>query len=302
MSDQQKSTVGLRDLYYAPVTQDDVDAYAAGTPAIFAPAVAASHKPKNSSKIQYADDGAFDTLTAEGETEIELETTNIPANIQAIVLGKVFDTATGRVFDNAGGAVAPDVALGFRTKKSNGSYKYFWYLKGKFSQPDEEQATQGESPEPKTLKIKFTAVKTTYQFDLGDINDGVKRVWGDEDDTDFDGDTWFDDVQVPVAGSPSAFTCTPDPADGASGVSVSANIVLTFSNPLQSGMEDRILLTEDDGTLKAVTRSINAARTVVTLDPTTNLSASTTYLVTLAGVKDVYGQALGDTVYDLTTA
>lgn len=301
MSDQQKSVVGLRDLYYALVTQDDVDAYAAGTPAILAPAVAASHKPKNSSKIQYADDGAFDTLVSEGETEIELEVTNIPLSILAIVLGKEYDAVNGRMFDNAG-AVPPDVALGFRSVKSNGSYKYFWYLKGKFSMPDEEQMTKGEAPEPKTIKIKFTAVKTIYAFDLGDISDGVKRVVGDEDISGFSGTTWFDDVQVPVAGSPAAFTCTPSPADAATGVSVSANVVLTFSNALQSGMENHILLTEDDGTIKANARTINAARTIVTLDPTVNFSASTVYLVALAGVKDIYGQTLADTVYDFTTA
>lgn len=301
MSDQQKSVVGLRDLYYALVTQDDVDAYAAGTPAILAPAVAASHKPKNSSKIQYADDGAFDTLVSEGETEIELEVTNIPLSILAIVLGKEYDAVNGRMFDNAG-AVPPDVALGFRSVKSNGSYKYFWYLKGKFSMPDEEQMTKGEAPEPKTIKIKFTAVKTIYAFDLGDISDGVKRVVGDEDISGFSGTTWFDDVQVPVAGSPAAFTCTPSPVDAATGVSVSANVVLTFSNALQSGMENHILLTEDDGTIKANARTINAARTIVTLDPTVNFSASTVYLVALAGVKDIYGQTLADTVYDFTTA
>lgn len=301
MSDQQKSVVGLRDLYYALVTQDDVDAYAAGTPAIFAPAVAASHKPKNSSKIQYADDGAFDTLTAEGETEIELEVTNVPLSVLAEALGKEYDAATGRMFDNAG-AVAPDVALGFRSKKSNGSYKYFWYLKGKFSQPDEEQATQGEAPEPKTLKIKYTAVKTVYAFDLGDINDGVKRVVGDEDIAGFSETGWFTSVQVPVAGSPAAFTCTPSPADGASAQSTSVAITLTFSNPLQSGMEDRVtLIRADTAAPIALTRSMNAARTVLTLGHSA-LTAAKTYHIVLPALLDLYGQALAETVYDFATA
>lgn len=301
MSATQKSVVGLRDLYYALVTQDDSDAYAAGAPAIFAPAVSASHKPKNASKTQYADDGVFDVLTSEGETEIELEVTNIPLDVLATVLGKEYDAATGRLFDNSG-ATPPDVALGFRSVKSNGSYKYFWYLKGKFSMPDEEQATKGESPDPKTIKIKFIGVKTTYQFDLGDINDGVKRVVGDEDISGFDATDWFTTVQVPVAGSPAAFTCTPNPADGATGVAVSANIVLTFSNPLAGNAENGIILTKVDGTVKACSRTLNAARTVVTLDPTTNMSAATQYLVIVPGVTDIYGQSLGDTVYDFTTA
>ena len=297
---EYKSVVGLRDLYYALVTQDDASAYAADTPAYFAPAMTASQAPASNSKTQYADDGPFDTMSSEGETVIDLEATGIPLDVLAIVLGKVFDAATGRMFDNGG--TPPDVALSFRSKKSNGSYKYFQYLKGKFTAPSEEQASDTDTPDPKPTKITFTGIKTVYQFDLGAINDGVKRVVGDEDATGFSGTTWFNAVQVPVAGSPSALTCTPSPADGASAVVVSVNITLTFNNALASGSENGIILTTAAGAIKACARTINAARTVVTLDPTTNMAASTTYLVTVAGVTDIYGQTLADTVYDFATA
>ena len=297
---EYKSVVGLRDLYYALVTQDDASAYAAGTPAYLAPAMAANQTPASNSKTQYADDGPFDTMSSEGETKIDLEATAIPLSIQAILLGKVYDAATGRMFDNGG--TPPDVALSFRSKKSNGSYKYFQYLKGKFSAPGEEQASDTDTPDPKSTKITFTAVKTIYQFDLGDINDGAKRVLGDEDDANFSGTTWFSAVQVPVAGSPSALTCTPSPADGASAVVVSVNITLTFNNPLAGGEENGIILTTAAGAVKACARTINGARTVVTLDPTTNMAASTTYLVIVPGVTDIYGQTLADAVYDFATA
>lgn len=301
MSNDQKSVVGLSDLYYALVTQDDASAYAAGTPVIFAPAVAASHKPKSSSKIQYADDGAFDNLTSEGETEIELEVTGIPLSVLAVVLGRVYDAATGRMFDNSS-AVPPDVALGFRSKKSNGAYKYFWYLKGKFSTPEEEQGTQGESPEPKTIKIKFTAVKTIKTFVMGGVTDGAKRVMGDTDIAGFSATTWFSNVQVPVAGSPSAFTCTPSPVDGATAQSTSVTITLTFSNALAGGMEDRVMLIRVDTAAPiALTKTLNAARTVLTLGHAA-LTAAKTYHITLSVIKDVYGQTLADTVYDFATA
>jgi phi13 family phage major tail protein len=301
MSAEQKSTVGLRDLYYALVTQDDASAYAAGTPAILAPAMAASHKPKTSTKIQYADDGVFDQLMAEGETEIELEVTAIPLSIQAVLLGKEYDAATGRIFDNPG-AIPPDVAIGFRSKKSNGSYRYFWYLKGKFAVPAEDQATLGESPDLKSAKIIFTAVKTTHVFDLGDVNDGVKRVVGDSDISGFSATTWFTAVQVPVAGSPSAFTCTPSPADDASGVDVDTAIVLTFSNPLSGGMENHVELIQADTTdTVAIVASMNTTRTVMTILPSSPLiDSETPYNIVLSGVMDVYGQYLHE-VYSFTT-
>lgn len=196
-ADERKSVIGLRDLYIALVTLDDDTNYTAATPQYFAPAVNASQSPASNSKTQYADDGPYDVMASEGETKIDLEVTNIPLEMQAIVLGKVYNTASGQLWDNGG--TPPDVALGFRTAKSNGSYVYYWFLKGKFSAPSQEAASKADSPDPKTAKIAYTAVKTTYQFDLGSINDGVKRVVGDEDATNFTaGATWFDAVVEPV--------------------------------------------------------------------------------------------------------
>lgn len=297
---EKKSVIGLRDLYITLVTQDDVDAYAAGTPQAFAPAVTASHKPVSNSKTQYADDGAFDVMFSEGETKIDLEVTAIPLSMLALVLGKEFDATTGRMFDNVG--TPPDVALSFRSIKSNGSYKYFQYLKGKFSTPDEDQATKTDSPDPKTTKISFTAIKTTHEFDLGDVTEAVKRVVGDEDAADFSGTTWFDAVQVPVAGSPDAFTCTPSPIDGATDQTIGVALVYTFSNPLAGNAENGVsLVRADTAAAITITRTLNAARTVLTLGHA-NLTLAKTYLVVLAGVTDMYGQALGDTAYDLTIA
>jgi phi13 family phage major tail protein len=295
-----KSYLGVDNIHYALVTQDDADAYAAGAVASLAPAMLITQAPKTNAKTQYADNQPFDVMTSEGETVLDVEITGLPLSDQAVLLGKVYDAATGRLFDNGG--TAPYVALGFRAKKSGGTFKYYWFLKGTFAPPSEEQATETDTPDPKSTKLQFTAIRTTYQFDLGSINDSAKRVIGEDEDTNFDDTNWFSAVQVPVAGSPAAFTCTPSPADAATGVVVSANITLTFSNALAGNAEDGIILTTAAGVVKACARTINAARTVVTLDPTTNMAALTQYLVIVPNVTDVYGQALGDTVYDFTTA
>ncbi len=299
-ANERKNVVGFRDLYIALVSQDDADAYAAATPQYFAPAVTASQAPATNSKTVYADDGPFDVMTSEGETKIDIEVTSIPFEMQALVLGKEFDAATGRMFDNGG--TPPDVALSFRSVKSNGSYVYFQFLKGKFSTPAQENATKTDAPDPKNTKITYTAVKTIYQFDLGDINDGVKRVTGDEDATNFSGTTWFSAVQVPVAGAPSALTATPAPIDGATGQTTTAAITLTFNNPLAGNAEKGIVLVRvSTGAIFATTRTVNAARTVVTLAHAA-LTSGAVYHIIVPGVTDVYGQALADAVYDFTIA
>lgn len=105
-----------------------------------------------------------------------------------------------------------------------------------------------------------------------------------------------------AAGSPSALSLSAVPADAATGVVVSSNIVLTFNNKLAVGSENGIMLTTELGVPKTCARTIDATRKVVTLDPSTNLASSTSYLIIVPGVKDIYGQTLADTVIDFATA
>ena len=296
-----KSFVGVDQIYYALVVTDTLAAYAAGSPSIFAPAMTISQAPKTNSKVQYADNQPYDSMSAEGETELDVEITGLPLDIQAEILGRVYDAVNARLYDNGG--TAPYVALGFRAKKSDGTFRYYWFLKGMFAAPPEEQATQTDTPDPKSTKLKFTAIRTIHQFDLdGSITDSVKRVIGDAEDASFDESTWFDNVQVPSAGTPSALTCTPSPADAATGVAITVSPTLTFSNPLAGNAENGIIMTSAAGVVVAVARTINAARTVVTLNPNSNLGAAADYLIVVAGVTDIYGQSLADTAYDFETA
>ena len=295
-----KSYVGVDQVYYAEVTQDDASAYSAGATAYLAPIMNVALAPKSTSKTQYADNQPFDVMTSEGETEMDLEITGLPLDVQAAILGKVYDVATGRMFDNGG--TPPFLALGFRAKKSDGEFRYYWFLKGMFQSPPEDIATQADAPDPKSVKLKFTAIRTVYQFDLGDINDSVKRVIGDTSDVVFNETSWFASVQVPVAGAPAAITCTPIPADSVTGQLVSMNITLTFNNALAAGSENGIVLTTVAGAIKACARTIDVTRKIVTLDPSTNMAGATQYLIIVPGVVDIYGQTLADAVYDFTTA
>src|SRR3990172_1615709 len=128
-----KSTVGVDNIYYALVTQDDAAGYVAGAPAYLAPAMTITQAPKSNTKVQYADNQPFDSMSSEGETEMDVEITNIPLELLAVILGRVYDAATGRLFDNGG--TPPDVALGFRSLKSDGTFRYFFFLKGNFAAP-----------------------------------------------------------------------------------------------------------------------------------------------------------------------
>jgi len=105
-----------------------------------------------------------------------------------------------------------------------------------------------------------------------------------------------------AAGSPSALSVSSSPADAATGVVVSSNMVLTFNNKLAAGAESGIILTTAAGVPVACARTIDAARKVVTLNPNSNLGAAADHLIVIAGVSDIYAQTLADTVINFTTA
>lgn len=298
--DEYKSRVGLDSLYVAAVTQDSALGYTAGTPEWFAPAAEVSIAPAVNRQTQYADDQAYDAFSSEGESTIQITVTGIPLEMLAKVTGRVFDSSTGRMYDNGG--TPPEYALLFRSRKSNGKYRYYCYVKGRFDMPGEEAASMTDSPDPKTTQITFTAVKSIYKWDLGDVTDGVKRVVGDEDTASFSGATWFTQVQVPGVGSPSALALSAStPTDGATGVSVSANLTLTFNNALpNTAVSGVTLIKASDGSVVAGAITLDATKKIVTVDPTANLTAATAYILVYA-VTDVYGQTLQGAV-NLTTA
>lgn len=167
------ATIGLRDLYYALLTEDPED----GTPTYETPerivgAISANINPNPSTTTLFADDGPMETSATLGEITVELNIADIPLKTQGVLLGHHYENG---LLIAKGGDVPPYVALGFRTLKSNGKYRYFWLTKGKFSVPEEEYNTKGESVEFQTPTISGSFVKRT-------CDDEWKRVADEEDE------------------------------------------------------------------------------------------------------------------------
>lgn len=296
---EYKSLIGLDSLYIAQVTADSSSAYTADTPEYFAPAAEASLATASNMETQYADDQPYDVMVSEGETAITLTITGLPAAMYAKVLGKVFDAGTGRVWDNGG--TPPDCALSFRTLKSNGSYRYYQFLKGKFTPPSMETATKTDTPDPKTTQIIYTAVKTIYKWNLGSVTDSVLKIMGDDDSTNFSETGWFGAVQTPAYVAPSALALSSStPTDGATGINVAADITLTFNNAMINGTIYDVVVTKANGDVVACVNSLDATKKILTINPTGSLTGSTVHIVAYA-VEDVYGQTLQGAI-NFTTA
>lgn len=292
---EYKSVVGVDELYIAEVLTDTAAAYTADTPEWLAPLASLSLEPSANSETQYADNQAYDVMNSVGETKITGVITGLPAEMYAKLTGQVFDDTTGRVYENEG--AAPFFALGFRSLKSNGKYRYYWFAKVSFALPKEEASTKTDTPEFKTRELVITAIKTVHKFTLGGgVTDSIKRVWGDEDTDAFSATGWFTQVQVPgvAAVAPLALSSS-DPVDGAAAVAVDKTATLTFNNKLTAAAVNNVVIVKADGVVAAAAVTIDAAGKVITVNPNPNLSAGSTYIITYA-VVDIYGQALSGAV------
>lgn len=156
--------IGLRELHYAKLTSDAAGGVVYGVPVKIAGAISANINPNGSVDTLFGDDAPLDSAATLGKIEVELSAASLSADVIADLLGHSVDEATGIISSNAEDK-PPWVALGFKSLKSNGKYKYVWLLKGKFSEPEANHETKKDSVtfQPPTLKGAF--VQREYDGD-----------------------------------------------------------------------------------------------------------------------------------------
>lgn len=107
-----------------------------------------------------------------------------------------------------------------------------------------------------------------------------------------------DVIAAMFASAPSAVALSSIvPADGDSGILAGANVVMTFNNAI---IRESVIVTKADGTVVEGVKTWDAARKILTFNPSSDLTAGATYLVTIGGVVDIYNQVLADAVKDFT--
>lgn len=184
--------IGLKDIHIALLTKDDATGVTYAVPSKLERAISAKITPKVSSENIYSDDTVEDIITAFEGVDVEIEINQLSLESRAKLQGaKVVKGVLIESKDD----ISPTLALGFKSKKNNGKYRYVWLLKGKFELTSDEYDTESEKPQPKTAKLKGT-------FFARD-NDSNFRFIADEDATGIDETiiaSWFTAVPVePVA-------------------------------------------------------------------------------------------------------
>lgn len=188
------ATIGLDKLVYAPITEDEKGNETYGKPVQLAKAISADLSVELNEAILFADDGQSETVKEFKSGTISLGVDDIGNEAAVALVGATLDS--NGVLVSGGEDIAKYVAIGFRAKKSNGKYKYYWLYRVLFGIPATSLATKGDSITFSTPTIEGAI----YRRNKPDSKN--KHPWKVEiTETAENGETinaWYDSVYEPT--------------------------------------------------------------------------------------------------------
>jgi len=148
------ATIGLDKLYYAKITEDANGNETYGTPIQLAKAISADLSVELNEATLYADDGQAEAVKEFKSGTLSLGVDDIGQSVAADLVGATVDN--NGVLVSGGEDAASPVAIGFRAKRANGKYKYYWLYRVLFGVPATNLATKGDSITFSTPTIEGT--------------------------------------------------------------------------------------------------------------------------------------------------
>jgi phi13 family phage major tail protein len=137
------ATIGLDRLFYAKINEDENGIETYESPKILAKAMTAELSVELIEAILYADDGASEIVKEFNSGTLTLGIDDIGSIAAQDLTGSKIDSNNVVVSRSEDGG--NPVAVGFRAKKANGKYRYFWLYRVIFSIPTTNLTTKGES-------------------------------------------------------------------------------------------------------------------------------------------------------------
>lgn len=188
-------SIGLTNLHYAEMLTDDAEAgtFSYDAPVRVAGAITANFSPNAANDTLFADDGPYESAYTLGAMTLELNVADLKPQHRAFLLGETYENG---VVKSSSESIPPYVAIGMSVKKSNGADRLIWYLKGKFSPPDENNQTKSDS-------INWNTPTITGNFLKRDA-DNMWRIAVDTDDTSVSAAVianWFTSQSLALTGN-----------------------------------------------------------------------------------------------------
>lgn len=190
------ATIGLDRLYYAKITEDPKGDETYEIPEPLAKAITAELSVELAEATLYADDGAAEIIKEFKNGTLSLGIDDIGVTIASDLTGATIDDNNVLISTSEDGG--EPVAIGFRAKKANGKYRYFWLYRVKFGIPATNLTTKGDSITFSTPTIEGTVIRRNKLDGQG------KHPWKAEVNEGDDGVTpeiitgWYSEVYEPT--------------------------------------------------------------------------------------------------------
>lgn len=191
---------GVDNFYFAEVTKDDATGYACSTP-IHIPVQEVGKTTDSASEAHYYDNKAMIVVNSESADTISLILAPPALDKLAALTGKSFDASTGMMVDSP--RQNKYFAIMYRTKGTDGGYRYVSRLKGQFNIPEETNQTENDGTDTNNTTIEFTGIYTEHEFTKGKYvngaweKSGVKGIVVDARYDKADVSNFFTSVQTP---------------------------------------------------------------------------------------------------------
>lgn len=201
---------GVDSFHIAKVTQDNETGYTCETPVYWSPVQEIGKTTESSSEEHYYDNKAMMVVNSESADTISIVMAPPELKKLATMIGKSFDDTTGMMVD--GERNNEYFAISYRTKGTDGKYRYVTRLKGTFSIPEESNQTENNGTDTTNTTIEYKGIFTTHVFNKGKFVDGAwqkgaaKGVVVDERYDLVDFSTFFDEIQTPDTVQPKTTT------------------------------------------------------------------------------------------------
>ena len=189
------ATIGLDKLFYAKITEDKDGNETYATPVQLAKAMTADLSVKLAEATLYADDGAAEIVKEFKSGTLSLGVDDLGGAVASDLTGSTIDN-NGVVISTAEDGGTP-VAVGFRAKKSNGKYRYFWLYRIKFGIPATALATKGDSITFNTPTIEGTIMRRNKVDGKGKHPWKAEVTEGDSGVTAATITNWYKEVYEP---------------------------------------------------------------------------------------------------------
>ena len=151
------ATIGLDNLFYSKITEDENGNETYGTPVKLAKAISADISVELNEASLFADDAEAESIKAFKSGKLSLGVDDIGIEIAEDLTGAKTDD--NGVLVATSEDLAPYVAVGFRALRANGKYRYFWLYRVKFATPSTSLATKGDSIAFQTPTIEGTIMR-----------------------------------------------------------------------------------------------------------------------------------------------